>query len=143
MTEDELKQLIAWLESPTAKKYQSLASTCATTSARSWSPRCRPLDPKLMALDGRIRTDPRRSARGRAGRTRGGRTGPAGQQVRRPNARVVAPPAADLESLRGRIDAIDASLLGLLNRRAEVATAIGALKRAEGSPAFRPSAKRR
>jgi hypothetical protein len=48
------------------------------------------------------------------------------------------PPAADLESLRGRIDAIDRELLGLLNRRADVATAIGALKRAEGSPAFRP-----
>src|SRR6187431_2645467 len=48
------------------------------------------------------------------------------------------PSAADLESLRGRIDAIDGELLGLLNRRAEVATAIGALKRAEGSPAFRP-----
>ena len=47
-------------------------------------------------------------------------------------------PAADLESLRGRIDAIDGELLGLLNRRAEVAATIGALKRAEGSPAFRP-----
>ncbi len=46
--------------------------------------------------------------------------------------------AADLASLRGRIDAIDRELLGLLNRRAEVASAIGALKRAEGSPAFRP-----
>ena len=48
------------------------------------------------------------------------------------------PPVADLESLRGQIDAIDRELLGLLNRRADVATAIGALKRAEGSPAFRP-----
>ena len=48
------------------------------------------------------------------------------------------PSAADLESLRGRIDALDRELLTLLNRRAEVATAIGALKRAEGSPAFRP-----
>ena len=49
-----------------------------------------------------------------------------------------SPPAADLESLRGRIDEIDRELLGLLNRRAEVAATIGALKRAEGSPAFRP-----
>ena len=48
------------------------------------------------------------------------------------------PSAADLESLRGRIDAIDGELLGLLNRRAEIAAAIGAIKRAEGSPAFRP-----
>jgi chorismate mutase/prephenate dehydratase len=53
--------------------------------------------------------------------------------------RAVSPPAAaDLESLRGRIDALDLELLGLLNARAEVALAIGALKRAEGSPAFRP-----
>jgi len=44
----------------------------------------------------------------------------------------------DLESLRGRIDALDRELLGLLNRRAEVAQTIGALKRAEGSPTFRP-----
>jgi chorismate mutase/prephenate dehydratase len=51
-----------------------------------------------------------------------------------------APPsaAADLESLRGRIDAIDRELLVLLNRRAIVASSIGELKRAEGSPAFRP-----
>ena len=49
-----------------------------------------------------------------------------------------SPPAADLASLRWRIDAIDRELLALLNRRAEVAAAIGALKRAEGSPAFRP-----
>jgi len=46
--------------------------------------------------------------------------------------------AADLESLRRRIDALDRELLGLLNQRAEVAATIGALKRAEGSPAFRP-----
>jgi len=45
---------------------------------------------------------------------------------------------ADLESLRRRIDSLDRELLGLLNRRAEVAATIGALKRAEGSPAFRP-----
>ena len=45
---------------------------------------------------------------------------------------------ADLPTLRNRIDAIDRELLGLLNDRAEVALAIGALKRAEGSPAFRP-----
>jgi chorismate mutase / prephenate dehydratase len=51
-----------------------------------------------------------------------------------------APPsaAADLESLRGCIDAIDRELLVLLNRRATVAASIGELKRAEGSPAFRP-----
>jgi chorismate mutase/prephenate dehydratase len=47
-------------------------------------------------------------------------------------------PPADLESLRKQIDAIDRELLGLLNRRAAVAATIGELKRAEGSPAFRP-----
>jgi chorismate mutase/prephenate dehydratase len=50
---------------------------------------------------------------------------------------ATAPPA-DLESLRTQIDGIDRELLGLLNRRAGVATTIGELKRAEGSPAFRP-----
>jgi len=50
-----------------------------------------------------------------------------------------SPPAeGDLESLRQRIDAIDRELLERLNLRAEVALAIGALKRAQGSPAFRP-----
>ena len=50
-----------------------------------------------------------------------------------------APPAAgDLESMRRQIDALDLELLDRLNRRAVVASAIGALKRAEGSPAFRP-----
>ncbi len=46
--------------------------------------------------------------------------------------------ASDLASQRARIDAIDRELLALLNRRAGVALAIGELKRAEGSPAFRP-----
>ena len=47
-------------------------------------------------------------------------------------------PPAGLESLRAQIDAIDRDLLALLNRRAGVATTIGELKRAEGTPAFRP-----
>jgi chorismate mutase / prephenate dehydratase len=44
----------------------------------------------------------------------------------------------ELASLRAQIDGLDRELLGLLNRRAVVAQAVGALKRAEGSPAFRP-----
>ena len=44
----------------------------------------------------------------------------------------------DLGAFRASIDALDLELLSLLNRRAEVAQAVGALKRAEGSPAFRP-----
>ena len=46
--------------------------------------------------------------------------------------------ATDLAALRVQIDTLDLELLGLLNRRAEVAQTVGALKRAEGSPAFRP-----
>ncbi len=45
---------------------------------------------------------------------------------------------SELAALRVQIDALDRELLGLLNRRAGIAHAIGALKRAEGSPAFRP-----
>jgi chorismate mutase/prephenate dehydratase len=44
----------------------------------------------------------------------------------------------ELAALRAQIDALDRELLGLLNRRAQVAHAVGELKRAEGSPAFRP-----
>jgi hypothetical protein len=56
MTEDELRQLIAWLESPTAKKYQSLASDLRNSFSQKLVAEMPPvLDPKLMALDGRIR----------------------------------------------------------------------------------------
>jgi chorismate mutase/prephenate dehydratase len=40
--------------------------------------------------------------------------------------------------LREQIDALDAELLALMNRRAGIARAIGELKKADGSPAFRP-----
>ena len=43
-----------------------------------------------------------------------------------------------LASLRDQIDAIDRQLLELLNERAKVAEAVGAVKRQEGSPFFRP-----
>ncbi|HSC62273.1 MAG TPA: hypothetical protein VLD35_01460 [Caldimonas sp.] len=56
MTEDELRQLIAWLESPTAKKYQSLATDLRNSfSQKLVAEMPAVLDPKLMALDGRIR----------------------------------------------------------------------------------------
>jgi len=56
MTEDELKQLIAWLESPTAKKYQSLAVDLRNTfSQKLVAEMPAVLDPKLIALDGKIR----------------------------------------------------------------------------------------
>jgi len=43
-----------------------------------------------------------------------------------------------LASLRVQIDRLDAQLLDLLNQRARVAEEVGALKRAEGTPFFRP-----
>jgi chorismate mutase/prephenate dehydratase len=44
----------------------------------------------------------------------------------------------EIAVLREQIDALDAEMLALVNRRASVAQAIGELKRADGSPAFRP-----
>lgn len=43
-----------------------------------------------------------------------------------------------LAPLRVQIDAIDQQLLSLLNQRAKVAEQVGEIKRAEGSPFFRP-----
>lgn len=43
-----------------------------------------------------------------------------------------------LPELRSSIDAVDRELLTLLNRRAALANEVGELKRAEGSPVFRP-----
>lgn len=43
-----------------------------------------------------------------------------------------------LQSLRAQIDALDLKLLALLNERASLALAVGALKKAEGSVVFRP-----
>jgi len=43
-----------------------------------------------------------------------------------------------LPELRAQIDAVDAQLLELLNRRAGLATLVGEIKRAEGSAVFRP-----
>lgn len=43
-----------------------------------------------------------------------------------------------LFALRQQIDAIDRQLLALLNERARLAEAVGEVKRAEGSPFFRP-----
>ena len=44
----------------------------------------------------------------------------------------------DLAGLRVQIDSIDQQLLSLLNQRARVAEQVGEIKRAEGSPFFRP-----
>lgn len=45
---------------------------------------------------------------------------------------------ADLQALRSRIDGLDRDLLGLLNRRAELALQVGEVKQARGAAAFRP-----
>jgi len=46
--------------------------------------------------------------------------------------------AKDLADLRVQIDQLDAQLLTLLNQRAHLAESVGDIKRAEGSPFFRP-----
>ncbi len=46
--------------------------------------------------------------------------------------------ARSLGQLRAEIDALDRELLALLNRRAGLAHEVGEVKRAEGSPVFRP-----
>jgi len=57
MTEDELKQLVAWLESPANKKYQSLGPEMRNGFIQKVLIDARPVvDPKIQALDGRIRT---------------------------------------------------------------------------------------
>ncbi|WP_204308922.1 chorismate mutase, partial [Klebsiella oxytoca] len=43
-----------------------------------------------------------------------------------------------LLALRDQIDALDGQLLALLNQRARVAEQVGEIKRAEGTPFFRP-----
>ncbi|NCY26619.1 MAG: chorismate mutase, partial [Alphaproteobacteria bacterium] len=43
-----------------------------------------------------------------------------------------------LAELRIQIDAVDQSLLQLLNQRAALAHEVGVIKHAEGSPVFRP-----
>ena len=47
-------------------------------------------------------------------------------------------PLPSLDSLRLQIDSLDQQLLSLLNQRAQVAEQVGAVKRAEGTPFFRP-----
>ncbi len=56
MTEDELKQLLAWLESPVNKKYQQIGPDARNTFIQKLLADARPVvDPKVQALDGRIR----------------------------------------------------------------------------------------
>ena len=64
-------------------------------------------------------------------------TQPEGTPMSRDPAPAIAEDAA-LASLRTRIDAVDRELLALLNRRAGLAQEVGELKKAAGTPVFRP-----
>ncbi len=56
MTEDELKQLVAWLESSANKKFQSLGPDMRNAFVQKVLADARPLvDPKVVALDARLR----------------------------------------------------------------------------------------
>jgi hypothetical protein len=56
MSEDELKQLLAWIESPAAKKFQQVAAEARNGFVQQVLRDAGPVvEPKLQALDGRIR----------------------------------------------------------------------------------------
>jgi uncharacterized protein len=53
--EDELKQVVAWLESPVNKKFQQLAAARNAFVQKVLSESIAAVDPKVGALDARIR----------------------------------------------------------------------------------------
>jgi hypothetical protein len=56
-TEDELKQLVAWFESPVNKKFQQVSGEMQTNFMQKLVAEARPLvEPKLQALEQRVRT---------------------------------------------------------------------------------------
>ncbi len=56
-TEPELKQLVAWLESPVNKKFQQLGPEIQTNFVQKLATEAGPLlDPKLQALQAKLRT---------------------------------------------------------------------------------------
>ena len=56
MSEDELRQLVTWLESPANKKFQQLGPDMRNSFIQKVLAESRPVvDPKIQALDGRIR----------------------------------------------------------------------------------------
>jgi hypothetical protein len=56
MSEDELKQLVTWLDSPVSKKYQQLSAEMRDAFVDKLLAEAQPVvDPKLQALDARIR----------------------------------------------------------------------------------------
>ena len=56
-TEDELKQLIAWFESPVNKKFQQASGEMQSNFMQKLVAEARPLlEPKLQALEQKVRT---------------------------------------------------------------------------------------
>lgn len=56
MSEEELRQLVTWLESPANKKFQQLGPDMRNSFIQKVLTESRPaVDPKIQALDGRIR----------------------------------------------------------------------------------------
>ena len=55
-TEDELKQLIAWLESPVNKKYGQMVPEMQNSFAQKLVAEARPvIEPRLLALTAKVR----------------------------------------------------------------------------------------
>ena len=68
MSEDELKQLVAWLESPAAKKYQQIGGEMQQTMGQKLVTEAGPLlTPKLQALEQKVRVTLGLPAPGAAG----------------------------------------------------------------------------
>jgi uncharacterized protein len=67
-SEDELKQLIAWLESPVNKKYAALGPEMQTSFTQKLVAESRPVvDPRLQALEAKVRASLGVPAAGAAG----------------------------------------------------------------------------
>ncbi len=70
--------------------------------------------------------------------TRRGRRGGTGAVARQGRRRATSP-GDPIDELRGRIDAIDRSLVGLLNERADCAIALGRIKKERALPIYQPA----
>jgi chorismate mutase / prephenate dehydratase len=61
---------------------------------------------------------------------------------KRPYARAEDRVEKEISKIREEIDRIDSELLGLLNRRMELAAGVGRIKASKGIPSFTPSVRR-
>ncbi len=77
-TEDELKQLIAWLESPVNKKYAQLGPEIQNGFTQKLVAEARPaIEPKILALEAKVRASLGAPAAGPAGSAPAKSTAPA------------------------------------------------------------------